>query len=250
VFGAPTYAECGYVHDCRYLAFEADGTLTWRGEMARDCPGNNYPTHSLGPVAHWLGINRGDRLVSLVAASTQKLAMEDYLDRRFPKDNPVHQIQFEGHDSTTALLRTAKGVLIDLRYDTRSSRPTEGPYHALQGVRASYDSRIGQKVWIDGRTKGHQWEPMDNYRVEFDPPLWARHRERAKGTGHGGGDFFVIHEFIEAVRAGGPSPVDVYDSAVWSSILPLTAKSLAEGSSVVEIPDFTEGKWKTRSADA
>ncbi|MCX8038885.1 MAG: Gfo/Idh/MocA family oxidoreductase, partial [Candidatus Sumerlaeia bacterium] len=62
IFGECTYAECGYVHDCRNIKFNADGTLTWRGEMARDLTGNLYPTHQFGPVAQWLGINRTDRL--------------------------------------------------------------------------------------------------------------------------------------------------------------------------------------------
>ena len=51
LFGEITYAECGYVHDCRRLAFDSDGNLTWRGEMARDYAGNLYPTHDLGPIA-------------------------------------------------------------------------------------------------------------------------------------------------------------------------------------------------------
>ncbi|NCO89948.1 MAG: Gfo/Idh/MocA family oxidoreductase, partial [Armatimonadetes bacterium] len=31
LFGELTYAECGYVHDCRSLLFNGDGSLTWRG---------------------------------------------------------------------------------------------------------------------------------------------------------------------------------------------------------------------------
>ncbi len=41
-------------------------------------------------------------------------------------------------------------------------------------------------------------------------------------------------------------PIDVYDAAAWSSIIPLSAKSLAEGSRRLEIPDFTQGKWQAR----
>ena len=55
LFGDITYAECGYVHDCRSLAFDGEGKLTWRGEMARDHAGNLYPTHDLGPIAKCIG---------------------------------------------------------------------------------------------------------------------------------------------------------------------------------------------------
>src|SRR3712207_8896895 len=49
----------------RSLSFEGmsstrpDG-LTWSGELCF-LNGNTYPTHSLGPVAQWLGVNRTDR---------------------------------------------------------------------------------------------------------------------------------------------------------------------------------------------
>src|SRR5919199_4130831 len=55
VFGTTTYAEGAYIHDCRPLMFDAQDRLTWRGELARGEPNNSYPTHSLGPVAQWLG---------------------------------------------------------------------------------------------------------------------------------------------------------------------------------------------------
>ncbi|OHB72595.1 MAG: hypothetical protein A2V70_09295 [Planctomycetes bacterium RBG_13_63_9] len=248
IFGELTFAECGYVHDCRALAFEGDGTLTWRGEMSRDYFGNLYPTHSLGPVAQWLGINRGDRMVSLVAMDTRKAAMQDYVAKRFAADHPAREIAFKVGDSTTVLIRSAKGVLIDLRYDTKSARPHPTTcYYSLQGVSASYDSRI-DGIWIDGRTEGRKWEPLGDYAKEFEDPLWTRDREQAADSGHGGADFFVVRAFLESVRSGGPPPIDAMDAAAWSCIMPLSAKSIAEGNSAQEIPDFTEGKWETRGA--
>jgi hypothetical protein len=244
VFGETTYAECGYVHDCRTLEFEPDGTLTWRGEMVRDWAGNCYPTHSLGPVAQWMDINRGDRMVSLVSMATGSAAHADYVKRNFPKDNPVQQVKFKGADSVSTLIKTARGKVIDLRYDIASTRPAFGPYHALQGVKASYDTRLGKKIWIEGSSKPNEWEPIENYAEKYEDPLWTQLREQAKGAGHGGGDFFVIQQFLEAIRAGGPTPIGAVDSAAWSSILPLSHKSIVEGSTVQEIPDFSEGKWE------
>lgn len=247
LFGELSFAECGYVHDCRGLAFQADGKLTWRGEISRDYFGNLYPTHSLGPVAQWLDINRGDRMISLVAMATKRAAMQDYVRRRFPADHPARKIRFKARDSTTVLIRTAKGVLIDLRYDTKSPRPHPSTcYYSLQGTRASYDSRI-DSVWVDGRTQGLRWEPLDGYAEEYLDPLWKRQGEAA-GSGHGGADYFVLRAFLNTVRDGGPPPIDACDAAAWSSIIPLSARSLAEDSRPQEIPDFTQGKWETRNA--
>jgi hypothetical protein len=254
LFGDLTFAECGYVHDCRALAFKADGTLTWRGELSRDHFGNLYPTHQFGPVAKWLGINRGDRMVSLVAMATKRAAMSHYVQNRFPKGHPARKLRFQATDSTTVLVRTAKGALIDVRYDTKSARPHPTTvYYSLQGVKASYDSRIGPdptvgSIWIDGRSKGRQWEPFEQYREEFKDPLWIRLGKAAEGSGHGGVDFFAIRSFLESVQSGGPSPIDACDAAAWSSIIPLSARSIAEGSTPQEVPDFTEGKWETRRA--
>ena len=248
VFGDLTYAECGYVHDCRGLTFKADGTLTWRGEMMRDFRGNLYPTHSLGPVAQWLGINRGDRMVSLVAMETRQAGMSHYVGKRFPEGHPARKVPFHSGDSVSTLIRTAKGVLIDLRYDLSSARPVPSTtYLSLQGVRASYESRIAS-VWIEGRSKGHQWEPLEQYTKEFEDPLWTEGRKNAQGAGHGGMDYFVVGAFLDTLRKGGPPPVDVYDAAAWSSIIPLSGKSIAEGGKPQEIPDFTKGKWESRKA--
>lgn len=246
VFGELTYAECGYVHDCRSLMFQGD-QLTWRGEMKRDFTGNLYPTHAIGPVAQWLGINRGDRFVRLVSAATGQKNILDYVRRNFPKDHPAQQIKFRAADSVSTLIHTAKGVLVDLRYDISSPRPVVSTtYYSLQGTRASYESR-GATIWIEGRSPGHAWEPAAKYAQEFEHPLWQQSRAKAAGAGHGGGDYFVVHEFFETVRKGGPSPIDACDAAAWSAIIELSGRSIAAGGAPQEFPDFTGGRWEKRA---
>jgi predicted dehydrogenase len=248
LFGELTYAECGYVHACLDLLFDKSDRLTWRGELARDCAGAWYPTHQLGPVAHWLGINRGDRMVSLMASSTGNASLRHYIRQRFPAGHPARDIKFKGADSVTVLINTAKGVLIDLRFDTCSPRPvTSTTYFSLQGTKGSYESRTNQ-INLHGRSPHEKWEPVDKYVREFEDPLWKTSRTAAAGTTHGGGDYFTITEFIKMVRQSGPSPIDCYDAAAWGSILPLSAKSIEEGGKLQAIPDFTSGKWETRSS--
>ena len=52
--------------------------------------------------------------------------------------------------------------------------------------------------------------------------------------------------FIEAVKAGTQTPIDVYDTASWMVISCLSEDSIAMGSMPVAIPDFTNGKWIKR----
>ena len=58
-------------------------------------------------------------------------------------------------------------------------------------------------------------------------------------------DYFVINTFIECIKRNVEFPMDVYDLATWYAITPLSEESIAKNS-VVEIPDFTKGQWKTR----
>jgi len=249
VFGEGlTYAACGYVHDCRFLLFKPDGTLTWRGErMCRAVTGNRYPTHAIGPVAQWLGINKTDRFVSLVSMSSRSFGAREYATRKFGKDSPQAKIEFAGGDSNTTLIRTARGVVIDLRYDIASPRPVRSTtYMSLQGEKASYEGLTGE-IWIDGRTGKDEWEPVAKYAKEYDHPYWQKWGREAEQTGHGGADFFVIREFFDALRAGKPSPIDVYDAVAWSCIIPLSAESVRKGSAPVEIPDFRKGERRDRA---
>jgi hypothetical protein len=59
-------------------------------------------------------------------------------------------------------------------------------------------------------------------------------------------DYFVIHAFIEALKAGAPMPIDIYDAVAWSAITPLSEQSIAEQNRTMEFPDFTEGRWRDR----
>jgi hypothetical protein len=93
--------------------------------------------------------------------------------------------------------------------------------------------------------KPHTWEPFAPYQDKYDHPLWKQHAQTAENSGHGGIDFFVLRAFIEAVKAKGPVPIDVYDAAAWSAISPLSEQSIAQGSKPIDVPDFTRGKWKT-----
>lgn len=242
VFGELTYAECGYVHDCRFLMVGADGKLTWRGELAKQCSGNWYPTHSLGPVAQWMGINRGDRLERLVSFSTNAVGLARYARETLGLP-PETLGEGVAGDSNTCLIRTASGRVIDLRFDVSSDRPTVSTtYFSLQGEKASYEDRLGQQmIYVDGRSPAHTWEGIAAYEEEFAHPLWTRWHETADASGHGGADFYAIQEFADCLREGRPAPIDVVDAATWSCVIPLSTQSLQAGGEPVQIPDFTKG---------
>ena len=68
--------------------------------------------------------------------------------------------------------------------------------------------------------------------------------------GHGGMDYLVLRAFIEAIQNETYMPIDVYDTASWMVITPLSEISIKEGSTPQLIPDFTRGKYANRTEKA
>jgi 4-alpha-glucanotransferase len=62
--------------------------------------------------------------------------------------------------------------------------------------------------------------------------------------GHGGMDFVMIYRLISCLNRGLSLDIDVYDSVLWSSIVPLSELSVLNKSKTINIPDFTGGNWK------
>lgn len=52
---------------------------------------------------------------------------------------------------------------------------------------------------------------------------------------------------IDCLRNGLPLDQDVYDTALWSVIAPLSERSVKTRSNSVDIPDFTRGAWATNA---
>lgn len=251
VFGELTYASGSYIHDCRKLFFTEEGDLTWRGSLRQNLLANSYPTHSLGPVARWLGINRTDALKSTATWASRTAAVPHYARRQHVDRAEYANPEFWAHaDTVSTQIQTEKGVLIDLRVDWASARPHHMTRYELQGTKASFSWPDGPGkpeplIWIEGRSPADEygiatgWEPLSNYRESFEHPLWATFRAGAAKAGHGGGDYFVLREFVDAIREERPPLIDVVDAVTWSSITPLSQESLALGSAPVAVPDFT-----------
>jgi predicted dehydrogenase len=252
VFGEITYAEGGYIHDTRDLSITQDGEITWRGEL-RQVNGNTYPTHSLGPVAQWLGAIHGgtDRLVSAASWTTPAKGMRLYLKENLGLDHPnAKDALWPGGDSATTVIQTEKGALVILRRDSGSLRPHNMFHFELQGTKAAYISGRQEKedplVWIDGQSPGRspgnaEWEPLFTYSDRYEHPRWRQWGDQASQTAHGGGDFFILDDFIASIQNGTRPGVDVYDAVTWSSIMPLSIESIARGNIPLEIPNFARG---------
>lgn len=244
-FGELLHCEAGYQHDCRFLLFTEDGKLTWRGEHYARLNGNLYPTHPIGPIAWWLDINRGDRFVSLSSVSSPAEGMRRYAAAKFGADHPLAKRDYAHGDVNTTLLRTARGRTVTLYFDCCTPRPYDLIFR-LQGTQGIYSGTLDQ-IYLEGVSpQSDQWEPFGPYQERYAHPLWKDlEAEARRNGGHGGCDYLVIYEFVQAVRRQTPTPQDVYDAACWSAVVPLSVESVAKGGAQIEFPDFTRGQWKT-----
>jgi len=241
VLGVVTHAEAGYVHDLRDILFENASEGLWRRDPHRTRDGNHYPTHGLGPVAAYLDIHRGDRFTRLVSMSSQSASLADWRDRNVPGDDPRRAETYVCGDMNSSLLQTARGRTVLLQHDVVTPRPYTR-LNLVQGTRgaiADYPPRIH----VDGRTAGHDWEPLEAYK-EFEDPLWTRAGTSAQAQGgHGGMDYLMLLDLVETLRRGGVPRIDVYDAAAWSAPFELSERSVASGNLPVDFPDFTRGRW-------
>ncbi|MED4955368.1 Gfo/Idh/MocA family oxidoreductase [Paenibacillus macerans] len=161
MFGELTYLEGGYIHDLRHTLHNGSGALTWRGELHKGYDGMNYPTHSIGPIAQWLGLNGegGDRLESMSTFVSNPRAARGYFLERFGSAHPAAQ---EGYwkqgDTAVTNIVTRKGVLITLRVDWTSARPHNMRQYALQGTAGAFQSKRHDReedlIWLKERSAG------------------------------------------------------------------------------------------------
>ncbi|PYQ42491.1 MAG: glycosyl hydrolase, partial [Acidobacteria bacterium] len=83
LFGTITHGEGAYLHDLRKILTSTEGEGLWRRVPHMKRNGNLYPTHGLGPVAHYLDIHRGDRFDYMVSMSSPEASLTEYVKANF-----------------------------------------------------------------------------------------------------------------------------------------------------------------------
>lgn len=260
IFGEMIHLQGGYQHDLREVKFN-DGKqpygkgvefgakgfseAKWRTQHSVDRNGDLYPTHGIGPLAHYANINRGNRFVRLSSFASKAKGLHEYMVKKGGKDHPNAKIAFKLGDVVTTQIQCANGETIFLQHDTNLPRPYSLGFR-VQGTEGLWMD-VNKSIYIEGKSaKNHQWEPDQAWLDQYDHPLWKRWSKDSQGAGHGGMDFFVIHAFVESIKRNVSTPMDVYDAATWSAITPLSEQSIAMNNTTIPFPDFTKGQWVNR----
>jgi len=247
VLGELLHARCGYLHDLRAVKHDMNGEGVWRRAHSMTTNGDLYPTHGLGPVAQCMNINRGNYIDYLVSFGTKTRGLHKYAVEEFGLESPQADEKFVLSDVVSTMIKTMNGETILVTHDTSSPRPYSRDIlvQGTNGIVRKYPTPL---IHIEGKTQGHSWEDLNNYKDAYYHPLWAKMEMEAKGAGHGGMDYLEDYSLINALKNGLEPDMDVYDAAVLSALTELSSKSIASGSWPMQFPDFTRGMWKKKRA--
>ena len=256
LFGEIIHCEGGYEHEMRErLALRLEQGYE-RSIHNRYRNGDLYPTHQLGPIAKILGINRGNRFLSLTATASKSRALSLAARAHYGAGTPRGDTVFNNGDVITTVIKCAGGETITLTRSVTLPRPYSR-HGRVQGTKGIWLEEANG-IFIEGVSPTieeldaagnpyttHKWDPVESFYAKYEHPLWRDYKNHTVG-GHAGVDWLVIQAFLDAVRNQTGTPIDVYDCAAWMSVTCLSEQSIALGSMPVAFPDFTNGKWMNR----
>lgn len=247
LFGEIVHCEGGYCHDCRYLLFDESIEYNFRLIEAQNRNCEYYPTHAMGPLAKVLGLNRGNRILSLASFSSAAKGANAYARELGGDAHPLAHAPFLQGDVVTTVLQCSGGQTVTLTLNTSLPRWYSRCFQ-VQGTKALFDEN-SRSVCFAGEEAAWERGNMDACLEKYDHPMWKRFvREGMRGQ-HGGMDGLMIDAFFAAIRENRPMPVDAYDMAMLMAITPLSEQSIALGGAPVPFPDFTGGRWMCRERE-
>lgn len=247
LFGSVVHCSGGYMHDLREEIINGDVNRHYRQRnyLTRNC--ENYPTHELGPIMSVFDINNGNRFVSLVSVASCAKGLNEFAAKHRGEDHFLANCKFAQGDIVTTVITCADGRTATLTLDTTLPRIYSRGF-TVRGTKGMYCAD-GDYVHLDGE---NEWALLsdkignaENYCEEYEHPIWKEYRKNPIGA-HDGMDWLVYNAFIESVREGITPPIDTYDTATLMCITSLSEISVANNGAPVEIPDFTNGKWKEK----
>jgi predicted dehydrogenase len=230
VLGEVYYGEGEYLHNLQSImtynyGMHQNGKTSWRKYWQMGKHGAYYPTHSIGPVMQWF---EGERIESIACFGSGRHC----------------DLSLRQEDTTVTMCQLASGKLARIRLDAVSPRPHQMAYYTIQGTKGVVEaSRVaGQeaKIWVKDMDKSlddAQWRPLSEFKDHL-PKRYLDATDAQKNAGHGGGDFFIVEDFVKAITEGVKPAVDVYQACEWTAVALLSELSITNRSRVMDMPHF------------
>ena len=223
LFGEVYYAEGEYLHELKGL----NEVTKWRRRWQTGIDGITYGTHSLGPILQWMP---GDRVIRVSCEGSG----HHYRDPRGD--------HYENQDTCVMLARTSRGGLIKIRLDMLSERPHAMTNYSLQGTKGCYESARSRgerhRIWLaDLCEDKNAWKDLMDLEADYMPDIWRNPPEEALKAGHGGGDFFEVLDFVNAITGKNPCPIGIHEAMDMTLPGLVSQASIARGGEWLDVPD-------------
>ena len=138
------------------------------------------------------------------------------------------------------------GATLRVRVDHVSPRPHQMAYYALQGTAGCYEAWRGfgdrSKVWLEDEHEPSlfhataQWHALAEQAPRYVPDRLAAPPE-ARSGGHGTSEYWLLRDFLGAVRGEHEAPIDVYRALDYTLPCIYGAASAAAGGAPMAMPD-------------
>lgn len=229
LFGQTYYAEGEYLHEIKAMLERTP----WRRHWQAGIDGITYGTHSLGPILEWMP---GDRIVRVACEA----GGQDYRDPRgaeYAQQTPV------------MLAKTARGALVKIRFDILSDRPHATANYQLQGTNGVYESSRDDsdegRIWLRSLSEEPMWHDFaallhGELGERFLPSAFRNSMVVKQSAGHGGGDYYEMLDFLEAVRDDRPSPIGIHQAMDMTLPGLVSQESIRNGGDFRSVPDSRE----------
>ena len=127
----------------------ADKISHYRLQHYIDSNSENYPTHALGPISKWLGINRGNRMVSLCSFASKARSLKQFAEDNFGKENEYANIDYKQGDIVTTVITCENGETIVLTLDTTLPRVNYSRDIGVRGTKGMISEDL-KAVFVQG----------------------------------------------------------------------------------------------------
>ena len=254
-FGEIIHGEGAYIHHLleNYMFNKGKYEDDWRLKENLNRNGNLYPQHGLGTIAQIMDLNYGDQMDHLVSMSSDDFMMQDWAKESAKTNDYYDQFtdwSYRGNMNTT-IIKTKKGRTIMLQHDVSSMRPYSN-IHLISGSKGIMRRHPSPVRIATGHDDWLSQEESEALMEEYIPEMiktFDKMRRQSEGVGDYEHSYYNVDvrdwRFIDCLRNGLPIEMDVYDAALWTSIIPLSEWSVANGSKPVKVPDFTGGAWES-----
>ena len=213
------YGEGEYVHPMSAHALNciSPGRNHWRNWI----PATYYCTHSLAPIMFITG--------------ARPVKVNGFVIPFNPADGNYRLTAQRNDPASMIALRMDSGAVVKL---LQVGLRGEGIWVRIHGDRGSMENlRFGDRDMLRVRREGFEKKRGEPHEKVYLPDFPV-HGQLAARAGHGGGDFFMMYNFAEAIRKNRGPYLDVYRGVTMSAVGILAYRSALDDSNTREIPDF------------